>query len=347
MPANKYALLRYRIIDRCLTNTGRPYPTREDLRDACEEALFGSGGDAISLSTIDKDIWAMKNESELGFYAPIKYSRQHGGYFYEEEGYSISEFSLAEEDLQAIRFAAATLEQFRHMPILNQYENAIDKIISRVNISPNPTDESIDQYIQFERSTVFQGNEWLGPLLECIRQRHAIEIEYLKFSDDTMRVYELHPYLLKEYKSRWYLIAWDAGKSAIRTFGLERIQSLQKGTRKFQVQPHFNPDSFFKFSIGITEKSGKPEKIQFSVAPAIGKFLKSQPIHPSQELLRENKEAFVFSLEVMVTPELIGFFLTYGSQLQVLKPAKLIQHMQTELQAMAACYADSKKKSSL
>lgn len=39
MPANKYALLRYRIIDRCLTNSGHPFPTKEELRSACEEAL--------------------------------------------------------------------------------------------------------------------------------------------------------------------------------------------------------------------------------------------------------------------------------------------------------------------
>ena len=42
MPANKYALLRYRIIDRCLTNRMRPHPSKEDLRLACEEGLYGS-----------------------------------------------------------------------------------------------------------------------------------------------------------------------------------------------------------------------------------------------------------------------------------------------------------------
>ena len=64
MPANKYALLRYRIIDRCITQ--KSYPTKEDLRAACEEALYGSDGENISISTIEKDIWAMRNESELG-----------------------------------------------------------------------------------------------------------------------------------------------------------------------------------------------------------------------------------------------------------------------------------------
>ena len=70
MPANKYALLRYRIIDRCLTNRMRPYPTKEDLRRACEEGLYGSEGERISISTIEKDLWAMRNENEWAITRP-------------------------------------------------------------------------------------------------------------------------------------------------------------------------------------------------------------------------------------------------------------------------------------
>jgi predicted DNA-binding transcriptional regulator YafY len=116
MPANKFALLRYRIIDRCINNTGNPYPSKENLRTSCEEALYGSDGEHISISTIEKDIWSMRNEAELGYYAPISYHRDHKGYFYEEEGYSINEIQLNEDDLDAIRFAANTLIQFRDVP---------------------------------------------------------------------------------------------------------------------------------------------------------------------------------------------------------------------------------------
>ena len=89
MPANKYALLRYRIIDRCIRNPRNPFPSKEDLRYSCEEALYGSDGEHISMSTIDKDIWAMRNEGELGYYAPIAFNKFEGGYHYDHARFRI------------------------------------------------------------------------------------------------------------------------------------------------------------------------------------------------------------------------------------------------------------------
>ncbi len=338
MPANKYALLRYRIIDRCLTNKGKTFPTREDLRQACEDALFGSGGEAISLSTIDKDIWAMKNEGELGYYAPIKFSKQNGGYFYETEGYSISDLSLGDEDLEAIRFATATLDQFRHVPILRQYESAIEKIINRVNISPNPDDASLSKHIQFEVSTVSQGNEFLGPLLEYIRAKKSIRIAYRKFSDDKLKEYELHPYLLKEYHNRWYLVAFDVNSEAIRTYGLERIEKLETGEKKFVVDKNFNADHFFKYSIGITEISDKPQEVVLSFDPVPGKFLLTQPIHASQTVIEQGKSEIRIGLNVLITQELISFILSYGDGVRVIKPAKLSRQIEEIAKRIAEKY---------
>jgi predicted DNA-binding transcriptional regulator YafY len=338
MPANKYALLRYRIIDRCLTNNGKPYPSREDLRQACEDALFGSGGEAISLSTIDKDIWAMKNEGELGYYAPIKFSKQYGGYFYEEEGYSISELSLGDDDLEAIRFATATLEQFKGIPIFKQYESAIEKIINRVNISPNPDDASLTRFIQFERSTVSLGNEHLAPLLDHIKARKSIRIRYRKFTDDKLNEYELHPYLLKEYHNRWYLIAYNVERKGIRTYGLERIEHLETAEKRFSIDANFDADLFFKYSLGITERSEKPEKIELQFEASTGKYLVTQPIHTSQVIIKQDKQHITIGLHVLITTELINLILSYGHQVKVCKPTKLVKLVGEELKQTLDLY---------
>ena len=81
MPHIKNALIRFRIIDRMIRNPYKPYPSKGDLREACEESLFGSTyGEHICDSTIEKDLFAMRIEHD----APIRYSRKHEGYFYED-----------------------------------------------------------------------------------------------------------------------------------------------------------------------------------------------------------------------------------------------------------------------
>lgn len=335
MPANKYALLRYRIIDRCLRNTAKPYPSRETLREACEEALYGSGGDAISLSTIDKDIWAMKNEGELGYYAPIAYSRAQGGYFYEDPDYSISELSLGDEDLQALRFAVATLDQFKEVPLFKQYESSIEKLISRVNISPRPDEEALDRFIQFEKSSVVRGREFLGTILECIRKKKELSFEYKKFQDNVSKQYRFHPYLLKEYGNRWYMIGFNPEKTVVSTFGLERIERIEPTNQSFKIISDFDPDIIFEHSIGITENQSRPELVRLSFDQYKGRFLMSQPIHSSQRVFSETDQEIVIELKVLLTEELYSFILSHGPSVKVLKPAKLVSEIKNRIKKMS------------
>ena len=319
MPANKYALLRYRIIDRCLTNKAKPFPSKEDLRQECEDVLYGSDGINISTSTIEKDMWAMRNESELGYYAPIEYHKIHRGYYYSDEDYSIRDVHLNEEDLGAIHFAVNTLFQFKDIAIFDQFGHAIDKIVDRLSISPNANDSSIPQYVQFENSPLAKGSEHLAPLLEYIKERKSIDLGYKKFNSDELSFYTLEPYLLKEYRGRWYLIALDQVKKAIRTFGLERMIEFSANGETFEMNKSFSPDRFFKHSIGITELASEPEDVVLVCNDVLAHYLRSQPIHPSQFEIDTN----TFQLHVLVTYELINLILGFGSQMKIKQPQSL------------------------
>lgn len=338
MPANKYALLRYRIIDRCLNNPGNPYPDKETLRHACEEALYGSDGEHISDSTIEKDLWAMRNESELGYYAPIKYSKEHKGYYYEEDGYSINELSLNDEDLEAIRFAATTLFQFRKVPIFRQYQHAIEKIIDRMNISPDMQDKELARFVQFEQGDVSEGSEHLSTLLDAIKGTREIHFDYRKFNSAETSTYTAHPYLLKEYRNRWYLIAFIPEKEEVRTFGLERIQAIRPGDKKFERQKDFNADHFFKHSIGITRAGEEPTEILLRFKASEAPYLKSLPIHQSQQIMSENKDEILVRLFVLETYELYSLLLSYGDRVEILSPMKLRERFKTILEGALNSY---------
>lgn len=338
MPANKYALIRYRVIDRCLNNPGKPYPTREDLRDACEEALFGSGAARISLSTIDKDIHAMKNESELGYFAPIRYNREKGGYEYTETGYSINQVSLGEEDMEALRFAAVLLHQFREVPVLKHYQNAVEKIRSKLTLDGHADTSPLDRYIQFERSTVSGGHQWLELLLSCIRQQRECQLVYQTFRDDAPRAFLAHPLLLKEYANRWYLVAYVPGRGGELTFGLERILEARSLEGSFERPEGFDPDRFFRHSIGITESRGEPQHILLRCQPVAGKLLASQPVHETQRLVAATSESLTIALDVIPTRELRSLILSYGDEVTVLAPRSLARSIEEELERARANY---------
>ena len=265
----------------------------------------------------------MRNESELGYYAPIKFCKTHGGYYYTQEDYSIEKLSLNDEDLAAIHFATATLEQFRHIPLLKQYESAIEKIVSRVRITPQPDEEGLEKFIHFETSKVNGGAAYLGKLLSSIRAQQMVRIKYRKFSDAILKEYLLHPLLLKEYTNRWYLIARNDANGKIQTFGLERIEHYELGERTFASDPDFDADIFFRYSIGITEKQEKPMAVILETDLALGRFLASQQIHESQKVEELPTGRLRIELFVTLTPELITLILGYAHQMKVIQPSRL------------------------
>jgi predicted DNA-binding transcriptional regulator YafY len=313
----KNAQLRYRIIDRSLRNTYSPYPSKQKLRQACEEALYGEGvGENICDSTIEKDLFAMRMDHD----APIKYSKAEKGYFYEDENYSIDNIPLSESDIEAIKFATKTLMQFKDVNMFKQFGFAIDKIFDRVHIANNPSEKIVEDYVQFETVPETLGTEWLPDILKAIKEREIITFDYTSFATEKTKNRKVLPLLLKEYRNRWYLISYALAKSRIITFGLDRMNNLILTENYHSRKIEFNPDLYFKHSIGITSYDTEPEKIEFKIDQLGSKYIESQPLHHSQTLLKVGKNRNTFQINVLISEELKRLIMSYGSQIEIIKP---------------------------
>ena len=322
MASNKHALLRYRIIDKRLRNKYKPYPTIDDLMAACEEALYGSDmGDAISKSTIEKDLRAMREDDELAYHAPIKFSKREMGYFYENPAYSIDDIPLNDDDLSAIQFAARTLYQFRDNDMFRQFRFAIDKIFNRMNISSEVKDEAIVQYVQFDQMDTASGSEYLPTILSAIKEKLKLFIRYKAFGKEQASENLVHPYLLKEYKHRWYLICYHEAKEKIITYGLDRVLSLESRQETYKAIKGFDPSVFFKYSFGITQIDEAPIAVELEFKGPQAEYIKSQPLHSSQQIIK--KSPVTVKLNVTLTHELVEQILSYGANVKVIKPEKL------------------------
>lgn len=331
----KNALIRYRVIDRCLRNEFAPFPTKEILRRACEEALYGEEtGSNICDSTIEKDLFAMRMEHD----APIKYSKREKGYFYEDKNFSIQNSPLNSTDIDAIKMAANTLLQFRETSLFKQFGFAIDKIFDRVHMDENPLSADLEQMVQFETATSAKGSEFLSPLVDAIRHKKLVYFEYESFVSGKRKPRKVYPLLLKEYRNRWYLISHDLVKDSITTYALERMTELTVSDDIFSGQIRFDSKRFFQHAIGITANENLPEHVVFKAENVAAKYIESQPFHPSQKTIKEGKNRTTFSMEVLVSEELVRSLMSFGGEVEVVEPQSLRQTIRDRVLKLATRY---------
>ncbi len=329
MPVTKNAVLRYRIIDSCLTNTHHRYPSLLYIRKRIEEQLMCD----ISESMINKDFASMKRI----YSAPIKYDKQKEGYSYTEEKFSIKEFPLTEDEMAALDYSTALLQNMKGSKLFDQFENAINKMIEGYRVS-KIIGKSERQLIQVEEPLKTGGNEWLETLLKAIVSKKALELVYAKYGG-LEKTHVLSPYLVKEYRNRWYVIGFSAKAENILIMALDRIKAMVISNEKYAPSGDFNPDDFFKYSFGITQIHGaQAEKVVLSFTPFQAQYILAQPLHHSQTVLLENKEEVRVQVEAYITQELIMTVLSYGKEVKVLKPESFRKRIGQIITEMAANY---------
>jgi hypothetical protein len=201
---------------------------------------------------------------------------------------------------------------------------------------------NLSEVIQFEKRLP-AGTEYLSPLLRAIKEKRQVKLHYYKFWDRSSQTQErtIEPYLLKEAQRRWYVLAWDVEKEALRVFGLDRIKRLddERGV-KFQHPVPKDVEHYFDDSFGAWVDNERTQAEEVVLAfrklptdtvfiPNPAKYLEAMPLHSSQQILKEEEEAIVLRLRIKITPDFIKELLSYGKQVEVLTPS----HLQEELTA--------------
>ncbi|MBX2940199.1 MAG: WYL domain-containing protein [Ferruginibacter sp.] len=329
MPVNKNALLRYRIIDSCLTNRMRKFPSLEDIIQKIEE----QSGAGISVSMLNKDLSQMRTL----YGAPIKYDRNHNGYFYEEEGFSIMEFPLTGDEIEALDYSTALLETLKGTRMFRHFENAINKLIEGYRIS-TVLEKSTSQILQVEKPLSDGGSDWLEPMLEAIVNRAAIHLRYQRFGS-LEKEHIVSPYLIKEYRNRWYVIGMVHAYSDVRVFALDRVVDAQPVDEKYIQSDDFDADTYFHYSFGITQVMHmQPESIVLKFSPEQSPYIRTMPLHHSQETLEDTEDGLRIQLTVYPTRELVMTVLSYGKEVEV-KGSRLFKKMvEDEINTMQKMY---------
>jgi len=194
----------------------------------------------------------------------------------------------------------------------------------------NVTDR-LSAYIHFEKRRP-RGTEHLYGLLHAIKSKVRVEFTYLKYWEDSTTRRMVEPYALKEFKNRWYVLARDLKDAKIKSFALDRLSDLAISQTKFEWPAHFDINTYYRYYFGIIGSgSGKPEEIILSFDPFQGKYIKSLPLHESQQTLIDNDTELRVKLTVYPTYDFVQEILSHGESVRVLSPQRLIDEIKVSL----------------
>ena len=183
--------------------------------------------------------------------------------------------------------------------------------------------QDLSPHIQLEKRRP-QGTENLYGLLHSVKNRLKIKFSYQKFWDVEKSERLADPYVLKEFKNRWYILAKDNKDNTVKSFALDRISNFEITNFPFVWPANYNAEESYKYCFGIiSPNENSPQEVVLSFDPFQGKYIKTLPLHETQQIIIDNEVELQVKLNVYVTHDFIMELLSFGNDVKVLQPKSL------------------------
>ena len=271
----------------------KPYSTYEELQTYIENQFdyLQMQDDNLQIGfskrTLQRDI----NEIRNVFGIDIEYSKSQKGYF------------ISQNENENMNFQ-------RMMEAFDMFNS--------LNLAQNLT-----PFIHLEKRRP-QGTENLYGLLHAIKNRLQIKFTYQKFWEEELSQRLVEPYALKEFKNRWYIMAKDSKDNNIKSFALDRLTNLEITNLNYQYPDNYSIEQSYRYCFGIISPNvEEPQDIILSFDPFQGKYIKTLPLHDTQQVLVDNDEEIKIKLKLCLTHDLVMELLSFGDNMKVIEPKSL------------------------
>lgn len=271
------------------------YPSLNEIID-----YLSNIGLKTSKRTTERDLDAIRND----FGIEISYNRLNDGYFIDyDNSINIESF-------------------FRFLEIVNTAELLSESL--------SESKEALS-YISFDTGGGLKGIEYLKPLLQAIKEHRKIAFKHFNFHTELNKSYSMKPYLLKEYQNRWYIVGVVEGINELRTFGIDRLEDLKLKTDTFIPDKKINPLAKFEQIVGLVYSDAEQQRIVLSFTPNQGHYIKTLPIHKSQQILVDDATEFRIELKLIPNFELTQKILMNADAVKVIEPKWLADEIKNIL----------------
>lgn len=326
MPTNKNALIRYQALDKCFSNPYKNFYI-EDLIEACSQAIYDYTGieEGVKRRQIYADITFM--ESEQGWNIPLERIKDgRRVYFrYDDENFSINKQPLSNNDVEQLKGTILMLSRFKGIPNMEWMEEFISNIEDKFHLKG-----SAKSVICLDQNQYLTGIEYISPLFNAIINHQVLHIEYHSFKRGVIN-WVIHPYYLKQYNNRWFLLGLNDEFKNITNVPLDRINAIEPVRTHYIENKEIDFDEYFCDVIGVTiPPEQKIEKILLKFAPQRFPYVLSKPLHESMRV--KDRAKGIVEIDVIPNKEFYSLIMSYGNEIEVLEPSNVKEVVRKEVQ---------------
>lgn len=338
MPINKHALIRYHALDKCFGNRYKRYYI-EDLIEACNNAIYELTGvsDGVKRRQIFADMVFM--ESPQGWNIPLDRVKDgHRVYYtYYDRDFTINEQPLSDTEIKQLRETITMLDRFKGMPGFEWMDELLSNLEYRFYL--NGTHENV---IGFEQNEYLTGIEYLSPIFQAIINKQVLNIDYRSFNNGKVIKWDLHPYYIKQYNTRWFLFGLSDDYHTITNVPLDRIQHIKTTEKPYIANKDIDFREYFSNIIGVTFPPDRSEKkILLKFSPERFPYIVSKPLHETQRIM--DKEKGIIEITVIPNKELMSLIFSFAEDVDVLKPECIRTQIKEKISELSKKYFSVQK----
>lgn len=183
------------------------------------------------------------------------------------------------------------------------------------------------------------GQNSLPVVLEAMKKSKVIEISHRSYWREHERTFRVAPYCVKLFKQRWYMVGDSINENRIRIFSLDRVLDIRPTDEPFKYPNDFSPEIYFDGYFGVIhDETYSKENVMLKASSEQANYLRSLPLHPTQEEIERNEEYSIFTLQIRPTFDFQQQILWNADGVEVLEPLWLRKKIAETIKQMSKNY---------
>jgi predicted DNA-binding transcriptional regulator YafY len=278
--------------------------------------------------TVRRDLEALE---AVGF--PIVTERHNGQTRWRLiEGFrNIPALGFSATELMALTFSRKLLQPLEGTEIQSALNSALNKVASALPPQGHEYVRTLDTLFSIgigPHKNYQQYKTTVDLITQAIDKTRTAQIRYFSASRNTSNRREVDPYRLWYASGGLYLIAYDHLRKDVRMFAVERIRSITLTDHPYQMPLGFDVDAYVQDALMIMR--GRRIDVELLFSKKVAAWVKDKLWHASQETFPMKDGRLRITLKVADTDELVGWILSFGSQVKVIQPDGLREKVKEE-----------------